>query len=390
MRVLILGAGYAGVTVARRLESMLPPEVELVVVDESESHLVKHEVHRVIRRPSVSEAIRVPLSDLFDRASIRTARVAAVDREARAVHLENGETLSYDYAAVCLGSETADYGIPGVAEHGLPLTSVDDALEINEAFREAAARAGESDVAESDTDSGGVDVVVGGAGLSGIQTAGELAAFAREEAVDADVTLIEQERRVAPNFPANFQTAVHSALESAGVSIETGSTVERATESAVETDRGTFPADVFVWAGGIAGTDAMGGDRPIVQSDLRIDERTFAVGDAGRGVDADGEPIPASASAALREARTVADNIARLVDHERSNSDGFTPRLDPYRFEVPGWIVSVGDQTVAQLGPEVVTGAAAKAMKTAVGAGHLSSVGAIRNAAELAEAELRA
>jgi NADH dehydrogenase len=390
MRVLILGAGYAGVTVARRLESMLPPEVELVVVDESESHLVKHEVHRVIRRPSVSEAIRVPLSDLFDRASIRTARVAAVDREARAVHLENGETLSYDYAAVCLGSETADYGIPGVAEHGLPLTSVDDALEINEAFREAAARAGESDVAESDTDSGGVDVVVGGAGLSGIQTAGELAAFAREEAVDADVTLIEQERRVAPNFPANFQTAVHSALESAGVSIETGTTVERATESAVETDRGTFPADVFVWAGGIAGTDAMGGDRPIVQSDLRIDERTFAVGDAGRGVDADGEPIPASASAALREARTVADNIARLVDHERSNSDGFTPRLDPYRFEVPGWIVSVGDQTVAQLGPEVVTGAAAKAMKTAVGAGHLSSVGAIRNAAELAEAELRA
>ncbi|SDY54475.1 NAD(P)/FAD-dependent oxidoreductase [Halobellus clavatus] len=390
MRVLILGAGYAGVTVARRLESMLPPEVELVVVDESESHLVKHEVHRVIRRPSVSEAIRVPLSDLFDRASIRTARVAAVDREARAVHLENGETLSYDYAAVCLGSETADYGIPGVAEHGLPLTSVDDALEINEAFREAAARAGESDVAESDTDSGGVDVVVGGAGLSGIQTAGELAAFAREEAVDADVMLIEQERRVAPNFPANFQTAVRSALESAGVSIETGTTVERATESAVETDRGTFPADVFVWAGGIAGTDAMGGDRPIVQSDLRIDERTFAVGDAGRGVDADGEPIPASASAALREARTVADNIARLVDHERSNSDGFTPRLDPYRFEVPGWIVSVGDQTVAQLGPEVVTGAAAKAMKTAVGAGHLSSVGAIRNAAELAEAELRA
>ncbi|MFB6251469.1 MAG: NAD(P)/FAD-dependent oxidoreductase [Halobellus sp.] len=393
MRVLILGAGYAGVTLARQLESALPPEVELVVVDESDTHLVKHEVHRVIRRPGVSEAIRVPLSELFDRASIRTTRVTEIDRDARVVHLGDGQTLSYDYAAICLGSDTADYSIPGIAEHGRPLTSIDDALAINDAFFEAAARVDESDVDESGADGSDsvvIDAVVGGAGLSGIQTAGELAALADEEGVPTKVTLLEQEHNVAPNFPAKFQTAVRSALKSEGVTVRTGTTVERATADAVETDRGTFPADVFVWAGGIAGTDAMSGDRPVVQSDLRVDERTFAVGDAARGVDADGEPIPASASAALREARTVADNIARLVDHEISGSAGFAPRLEPYRFNVPGWIVSVGDQTVAQLGPEVVTGAAAKAMKTAVGAGHLSSVGAIRSAAELAEAELRA
>jgi len=399
MQVAILGAGYAGVTLARRLESALPPDVDLVVVDDSETHLVKHEVHRVIRRPAVADAIQVPLSELFDRATVRVDRVTGLDRDRRTVHLADGDDLSYDYAAVCLGSVTADYGIPGVADHGRPLLSVDDALGIRAAFLSAAgvdADVGEpidaTDTAGRD-DSGdatpaAVDAVVGGAGLSGVQTAGELAALAREEGVDADVTLLEQLPEVAPNFPEHFRRAVREELESRGVVVSTDTTVERATADAVETDRGTFDADVFVWTGGITGTEAMAGDRPLVRDDLRVDDRTFVVGDAARAVDADGEPVPASASAAIREARTVASNVARLVEHDRGASDAFRPRLDPYRFDVPGWIVTVGDGTVAQLGPEVVSGGPARAMKAAVGAGHLSSVGAVRNAVDLVESEL--
>ena len=420
MQIVILGAGYAGVTLARRLESMLPPDVDLVVVDEAETHLVKHEVHRVIRRPAVADAIQVPLSELFERARVRTDRVTGLDRESRTVHLDGGDDLSYDYAAVCLGSVTADYGIPGVAEHGLPLLSVEDALEIRTAFHSAAgidADAGGDDegqiavedIGESRRDTDGtaasgptdtrpsetpqadarVDAVVGGAGLSGVQTAGELAALAHEAGVPADVTLLEQMDSVAPNFPANFREAVRSELETRDVTVSTNTTVERAAPDAIETDQGTFEADVFVWTGGITGTGAMGGERPMVRDDLRLDDHTFVVGDAARAVDADGEPVPASASAAIREAGTVATNLVRLIEHERSNDGGFTPRMDPYRFEVPGWIVTVGDGTVAQLGPEVVTGSPARAMKAAVGAGHLSSVGAIRNAVELAESELR-
>ena len=387
MRIAILGAGYAGVTLARRLESILPDDVDLVVVEASETHLVKHEVHRVIRRPAVADAIRVPLSELFDRATVRTDRVTGLDPDARTVHLAEGDDLSYDYVAVCLGSVTADYGIPGVAEHGQPLTSVDDALGIRTAFLSAAGVGDDADSGDAASPES-VDVVVGGAGLSGVQTAGELVALAREKSVTADVTLLEQQPHVAPNFPGNLRQAVREALEERGVAVSTGTTVEHATEGVVETDRGSFDADVFVWTGGITGSEAMGGDRPLVHDDLRIDRRAFAVGDAAKAVDADGEPVPASASAAIREAKTVATNIARLVDHDLDDGGGFVPRLDPYRFDVPGWIVTVGDGTVAQLGPEVVTGRPARAMKAAVGAGHLSSVGAIRDAVDLAESEL--
>ncbi|KTG10333.1 NADH dehydrogenase [Haloprofundus marisrubri] len=379
MKVAVLGAGYAGLVLAQRLERRLPAAVDIVVVDESPTHLVQHEVHRVIRRPTVAEAITLPLHDALDRAEIVTERVEHVDPEAGLVELGDGTELEYDFGAVCLGAETNFYDLPGVEEHSLPLKRVHHAEAIRAQFL---------DVCES-----GGTAVVGGAGLSGVQTAGELAALADErDASDrVDIVLLEQFDSVAPNFPENFQQAVREELETRDVEIRTDTPVQRASADSIELDDEELPYDLFVWTGGIRGSDAMAGDRPIVRNDLRLTEKTFVVGDAARAVDADGEAVPASASAAIREAGTVAGNLERLVEHEL-DGDGtdFAPRLKPYRFEVPGWIVSVGDGAVAQVGPKVVTGPAAKAMKTSVGAGYLGSVKAIEKAAELVEEELDA
>jgi NADH dehydrogenase len=372
MRAVVLGAGYAGLTLARRLERRLPEAADLVVVDADPEHLVLHEVHRVVRRPEVADYIRVPLADVLDRAEVVVARVERVDRDAREVHLDDGDRLPYDYAAICLGSVTAYHGLPGVREHSTPLKSVADAERIREEF--LALDAGDR-------------VVVGGAGLSGVQVAGELAALAREEDRDVDVTLLERLDSVAPSFPENFRTAVREALEEQGVAVRTGVAVERATADGLETDAGPVAADQLVWTGGITGPPATAGERPAVRSDLRVDDRTFALGDAARVVDADGEPVPASASAAIREAGTAAENLAALVEHDLHGS-GMRPRLDNYHFSVPGWIVSVGDDAVAQLGPTVLRGSAARAMKATVGAGHLTSVGAVTRAVELAGSEL--
>ncbi|AZH25222.1 NAD(P)/FAD-dependent oxidoreductase [Haloplanus aerogenes] len=375
MRVVVLGAGYAGLTLARRLESRLPESVDLVVVDESDRHLVQHELHRVIRRPAVEDAITVPLRDVLDWATVRTARVEDIDREARRIHLTD-DALDYDYAAVCLGAETAFYDLPGVHEHGLPLKRLDHAHRIREAFLDACEADGRA--------------VVGGAGLSGVQVAGELAAVAAERDADVDVTVLERLDSVAPAFPEAFQSAVRDALDAAGVTVRTNARVTGATAEAVELDGRTIPYDTFVWTGGIRGPDAMGSDRPVVRGDLRLDDHTFAVGDVARVVDADGEAVPASAAAAIREARTVATNLDRLVRWELDGrgTDEFPPKLDPFRFDAPGWIASIGDDAVATVGPKVFTGGPARAMKATVGAGHLSSVGAISRAADLVTEEL--
>ena len=105
-------------------------------------------------------------------------------------------------------------------------------------------------------------------------------------------------------------------------------------------------------------------------------------------VDTDGEAVPASAQAAIREARVAAKNVTALVEHRLDGTGGFEPRLARYSFDSPGWLVSVGDGAVAQVGGSVLTGRAALALKTSVGAGYLGSVGAVENAVDLVQSEL--
>jgi len=375
MHVAVLGAGYAGVSLARELERSLPPDVDITVVDERGTHVVQHLIHRLVRYPSLVEELTLPIADLLDRADHRQARVTDLDADAGEATLDDG-SLSYDVGAVCLGARTAYYGLPGVREHATPLKRPGHAERIRADFLDLCG-------------SGGRAVVVG-AGLSGIQVAGELTDLARAEGADVEVRLLEQMETVAPTFPENFQRAVAEELADRGVRVETGRTVGAVDADAVALEGGDDLAyDQLVWTGGITGGDAMGGDRPQVRADLRLGERTFAVGDAARVVDANGEPAPASAQTAVRQADVAAANIERLVEHGR-DGDAFRPRLERYRYDELGWLVSVGDGTVAQVGPTVVRGPAAKALKTTVGAGYLASVGAIRTASDLVWEEVGA
>ncbi len=373
MKVAVFGGGYAGVSLVRQLEDALPSNVELLLVDDSGHHLVQHELHRAVRRPSVADDISVPLTEVVERARVRRGRVTDIDPEANEATLSDGSTVGYDIGAVCLGAETEFYGLPGVEEHATPLKRLPHAERIREDFMATLTDGGRA--------------VVGGAGLSGIQLAGELAALAREtDGADVTVTLLEQMDEVAPSFPSAFRRAVRDELTARDVEVRTGTAVASANEGAVELVSGeSVPYNTLAWTGGIRGPDALGGDRPQVDGRLRLGGSTFVLGDAARVVDADGEAVPASAQSAIREARSVAENVCRLV----ADDDGvFAPRLDQFTFDSPGWLVSVGDGAVAQIGPSIVTGKAAIALKASVGAGYLSSVGAVRNAVDLVNDEL--
>ncbi len=370
MHVAVLGAGYAGVTLTRKLERSLPEDIELTLVDERETHLLQHYLHRVVRKPELGEQLAVPLTECCRRATVRQATVEAVDADAGRAELDDGG-LEYDVGAVCLGARTAYHGLPGVRAHGRPLKRLRDAERIRTAFL---------DVCDGDG-----RVVVGGAGLSGVQVAGELAELAREENGDStvEVVLVEQESTITPGFPQQFRNALADELDSRGVEIRTETSVEAARETALElTDRAAIPYDLLVWTGGITGQDALSGSRPSVRSTLRLGQRTFGLGDAVRVVDDEGSPVPATAQTAVRQAAIAAENIEALVESDRS--EGFEPRLSRYTDSSPGWVVTVGNGTVAQVGSRVVRGAPAKALKTTIGVRHLVGVGAVEDAIELA------
>ena len=442
MRVAVFGAGYAGLTIARRLEEDLPEDVELVVVDESEYHLVQHELHRVVRRPDLAETITVPLEQVLERATVRRARVVEIDPDRRTAVIEpveergvgaegatsgdrtttgegatssdeETETLTYDVGAICLGAETAFHDLPGVQEHAFPLKRLEDARAIRAAARDAV----------------GGTAIVGGAGLSGVQVAGELTALSREEGLDLEVTLLEQLDRVAPAFDPTFSSAIRAELEARDVTIETGVRVDAADEAAVTLEDGRdLRYDVLVWTGGIRGPAALDGQRLPTTGDLLVGPSTYVVGDAGEVVDDWGEVAPASAQTATRQAHVAAENVLAEVaestasggdgnieawdapkddddggpreddraprDEERPPGDEDRPRRDEdrppfaYRYEPVGWTVSVGDGAVAMIGPVVLSGEPARAAKSVIGAGHLGSIGAVERSSELVAAEL--
>jgi len=182
--VVVIGAGYAGAGAVKAFEKHIEPgEAELTWISEHDYHLVLHEVHRAIRKPEVESKIAIPVGEIkSDTTNFIRNRVTNVDTDEQTVELEDGESVEYDYLLVAIGSETAFFGIEGLKEHSLTLKGLDDARAIHEAIRSATDEATQSEPAQ---------ILIGGAGLSGIQTAGEIAEYRDAHRAPLEIKLIE-------------------------------------------------------------------------------------------------------------------------------------------------------------------------------------------------------
>jgi NADH dehydrogenase len=263
--------------------------------------------------------------------------VGGRDANGRAGELADGSSVGYDYGLVALGSDTACYGIPGIEGHAHTRDGLDDALAVHDASRGSAGSA----PARS---------VVGGAGLSGVQTAGEVAEYRDEHGAPIDITLIEGLERVLPNGPEPLQDALRRRLDARGVGVITGEFIgEVDAESIYYGQNGERPYDVLVWTGGITGREAVRNSS--IERDERShrinatqtfetsDERVFAIGDCAliEGADND-EPAPPTAQAAWQAAEVAGDNLARAVRGKE---------LKEWSYTDMGTVVSVGEDAVA-------------------------------------------
>jgi NADH dehydrogenase len=338
-RVVVLGAGYAGAGAISKLEEELGSDAELVWVSETDYHLVLHEAHRIIRDPGVREKITIPVEDIKSRSTeFVHDSVLDVDTDERVVELEESDDEPYDYLVVGIGSETATYGIEGMAEHPLTLKSLDDALEIHEHVKEAAREATREDPAR---------VVVGGAGLSGIQSAGEIAEFRDRHNAPIDVTLVEALPEIFPPGDSEIQGALRHRLEDAGVEILTDDPITAATEDSLEFDeRDSLGYDVFLWTGGVTGPSELADvdldaehNRLQAESTLQTeDERVFAIGDCSMISQGDDEAAPPTAQAAWQAADVAAENVARAIEGQA---------LRTWTYDDQGTLVSIGETAVA-------------------------------------------
>ncbi len=330
-RVVVVGSGYAGTGLVQELDG--DPRIDVTWISAADHHLVKHEVHRVIRSPSLGDGLTIPVSEIIsDAIDFVHDRVIGVNGTDNTVDVASGETYPYDILALTAGARTAYYGIPGLKEHAHTLANVEDAQTIHRTL------------VDSSTEP--FRVVVGGGGLTGIQVAGELYELANALDRSIDLTLVEALDDVLPHGPDSLRKRITDALKRRNICIETGSPIVETTADSVVLDgEQELPWDLLVWSGGITGTELdIQGDielaRNRVKADATLrttDPHIFAFGDAAVIDQPDGI-APPTAQAAWQAAPLAATNIRATISGKP---------LHEWTFENKGTLISVGDAAFA-------------------------------------------
>jgi len=377
-QIVVVGSGYAGAGAVKAFEDEVGEgEAELTWISENDYHLVLHEVHRAIRNPAVTDKITIPVDEIKAAESdFVEGRVVDVDTDERVVETDDGTTVDYDYLLLGVGSTTAFFGIEGLKEHAHQLKSLEDAKAIHEDVRSAASEATRSDP---------VEVIVGGAGLSGIQTAGEIAEYRDKHRAPINIKLVEGLDEVFPGNDPQLQGALRQRLQDADIEILTGDFISKADEDAVylggggDEDPEELAHDVLVWTGGITGQPELENvevdkdersNRVHAASDfVTSNDRVFAIGDTALVEQGDDNVAPPTAQAAWQAAEVAGENLARAARGAPLQSWEHTDK---------GTVISVGEKAVAHdvAGVPIKTfgGTPAKLLKKSIAARWIAKV----------------
>ncbi len=340
MKTLILGAGYAGLAVATQLKPI--PGLEALLVEQNAYHTFETRLHEAAAH---NTRVTLPILPLLKGTGVHfeQAQVESVNVDEKEVTLKDGRVLTYDTLVVGLGSVTNFYRIPGLAENAAELKDVADADEIFTFVN----RAYSSDY------TGNRDIVVGGAGLTGVELVTELAQRAQQLSKSRglppfNIYLVEAGPKILPVLDDTLRGKAQKTLEEYGIHILAGHRLMQATATdvTVQTADGqqkVIPAGKIIWTGGIQARDIVKGEklekgpggRIAVDESLRAKNYpdVFVIGDMGLALNQEGKPVPTTAQHAGQQGRLTGKNIMRQVR-------GLP--LDPYEPNSLGEFVSLG------------------------------------------------
>ncbi len=376
-RIVIAGAGYAGLHVALRVLTQLDEDhtADITLVDRHDYHQVLTELPRVAAGARAVDAVRVPLDQVLARGVtfVRTT-IAGFDIAGQQVRTDAGP-IPYTRLVLALGSRPNDFAIPGLAERALFLWSVDDARVVWTAVSKAVAdAAGTRDPAEQRRL---LTVVIGGAGATGVELAGELAeelpALAARHDIPADrcrVVLVEAGHTILAGSSPDLINRAGKILADLGVVVRTNAAIAEALPEGVRLKGGeVVQGNVFVWAGGVKAPDLVAGSGLAIGYNGRIKvdqylraldhDEIFVAGDLASVVDPKtGHALPPLAQIALEEGETVAYNL---------QAELYGRPLRAFQFHDKGYVVSVGgERGVADVAGRTISGRLGHVLKDAI------------------------
>ncbi|MFO1303779.1 MAG: NAD(P)/FAD-dependent oxidoreductase [Burkholderiales bacterium] len=344
--IAIIGGGFAGTALARALDGRLPPEHELLLVSEESYTTFNPMLPEAVGASVFPEQVVAPIRQIAKRARFVMGRVTSVNAAARTFRCE---TLAgpidqpYEHLVLAFGNRAQLDLLPGLAEHGIALKTVGDAMHIrNTVLRRVAQIELTSDPAARRRL--GHFVVIGG-GFSGVETAGELVDclrgirryYPRVRPDELSVTLLQDQPRLLLELSERLGRAAHASLSSRGVRVRVNARARCVGERGVMLATGEFiPASTVICTIGTRANplaEAMllplDRGRVVVNPDLSVADTpgVWAIGDCALARNAhDGRPAPPTAQFALREARCAAGNLLAALDGRPTRAFRYRPR----------------------------------------------------------------
>ncbi|RDI96066.1 NAD(P)/FAD-dependent oxidoreductase [Meiothermus sp. QL-1] len=365
-RVVVLGAGFAGLHAVRALSGK--PGVEVVLVDRNNHHLFQPLLYQVATAGLEAPQIAFPIrAFLRRRNNVRflMGNAEGVEPRERVLWVE-GQPVPYDYLVVGTGSRTHDFGLPGVAEYGLGLKSLDDAMKIRDRILSACEEA----VRTSDPERRRalLTFVVAGGGPTGVELAGALGELRRHVIArdypdlspkEVRIVLIEAAPHLLSAFSPGSRAYAQGFLQSLGVELYLNERVVELTPGLVRLHSGrSIPSFTVIWSAGITGQALPGlpttrGQRVATAPGLHLPDHPsiYVVGDLNYLEGPGGRPYPQVAPTAMQQGALAAKNILRSLRGEPPVA---------FRYKDKGSMATLGrSQAIAEMGPLKLRGSLA-------------------------------
>jgi NADH:ubiquinone reductase (H+-translocating) len=322
-RVVILGAGFAGLAAAKAIGH----DADVTVIDRHNYQTFLPLLYQVATASLAADHVAYPIRGALRKtgAKFRMGSPISIDHKNKTVKLDSSEVIPFDHLVVAMGSATADFGVKGVEEHALGMKNIHEALQIrSELMRRF------EDLCRFE-DNTRLSVVMVGGGPTGVEMSGALAELVRgplqsdnfNAAKHIDIYLVEAGPRLLPMFDEDLSLRTKKDLESLGVKVLLNTQVKEVGHRKINFADGTsIPSELTVWAAGVKGVAEisllnlpLAGNRIKTDPTLQVSHypHIWAIGDNAAVIGKDGRPLPMVAPAALQQGRFIASQFQRLA-----------------------------------------------------------------------------
>jgi NADH dehydrogenase len=358
-KVIIIGAGFGGLSAAQALKSA---PVDVTVIDRRNYHLFQPLLYQVATGSLSPGEVAAPIRGILghqNNTRVWLGDVEDIDPAAKRVLLADGASVEYDFLIVAAGSQTSYYGHDEWQKWAPGLKSVEEATTLRHKILYA------FEVAERIPDPAErrawLTFTIVGAGPTGVELGGAIAEIARQtlkhdfrsiDPEDAQIILLDASPRVLMAFPENLAHKALLSLAKLGVQTRMGAMVHEVTQDGISYQSNgsaqTLSTKTVIWAGGVTvsplaktlaqrtGTETDRGGRIKVGPDLTITNYPdiFIVGDMALSLDSHGKPLQGVAQVAMQGGAYAAKAIVRKVKGK--------PKPAPFSYFDKGTLAVIG------------------------------------------------